>query len=709
MTDTIHFAVLYVDSTSQGACRDEIDIMIAGANGLLPFFDVTSTPTPIAGVNYVIDSPDVPRPLTANTIAFVADAYAVTTDWLACAYYGLDHAIAYKYLRRVGTADDKVNLLCEEILHTCEMKGWCENYHNYHNSPGFATWVKQHYPTSGAAASPYAYATTTTNMRYWIEYLGLQVLGTLAVGGSASNKIGYTVVVGGDLADYTDAKREIVEEACNDLWFATAARTHPAGDYSSSWLRIDYYETAYDRVQVYLDGADYDADLEGLHVCLRPNLIAIAERDVWGDTPSDLFGYAGPWPGNGGLHSVSVTYEAADTAESLMYRIWYWLLQMQHDLGHCEDPATQATSDHFEAWCRVNYPAVAAAADIAKLWYVYLNEQVIYGFTPSTQPSVPSDPAPSETGDCDFVASATRGTAPLTVTLTDTSTANAVAWHWIVHTNGNYEQTSTSQNPTFTLTFPGNYCVSLWVRTATNEQFLESKLDYIRVVWPRTEPPVTPWYCYFSASATGGTSPFTITVTDASKLPGSINNPIWVWGDASTPSTGLTATHTYVAPGTYTLEHTVFDGAGVPYTDSISVIVSAGSSPPTTWFRAGFAAGPQSGPAPLTVNFTDQSAVLGGVQQSRWWFGDGSAMSSDVNSVHTYTAIGKYKALHWVCGTDGIGYSTWTTIAVTGTTTVPGTPPEDPDPPTTTTTGISLAVGDRVLWIPALNVVIPLV
>jgi hypothetical protein len=51
-----------------------------------------------------------------------------------------------------------------------------------------------------------------------------------------------------------------------------------------------------------------------------------------------------------------------------------------------------------------------------------------------------------------------------------------------------------------------------------------------------------------------------------------------------------------------------------------------------------FSANPTMGPAPLTVNFTDES--IGDIESWEWDFGDGSPLSSEQNPTHIYQQIG---------------------------------------------------------------------
>ena len=65
---------------------------------------------------------------------------------------------------------------------------------------------------------------------------------------------------------------------------------------------------------------------------------------------------------------------------------------------------------------------------------------------------------------------------------------------------------------------------------------------------------------------------------------------------------------------------------------------------------ADFSASPTSGPAPLRVNFTDQST--GDITSWSWDFGDG-ATSTEQNPSHTYTDAGTYTVSLTVTGLGG--------------------------------------------------------
>ena len=70
----------------------------------------------------------------------------------------------------------------------------------------------------------------------------------------------------------------------------------------------------------------------------------------------------------------------------------------------------------------------------------------------------------------------------------------------------------------------------------------------------------------------------------------------------------------------------------------------------TPLYTAAFSAQPKTGPAPLTVNFTNQST--GSFTSWEWNFGDGSA-STEQNPSHTYSKSGTFTVSLTVSGPGG--------------------------------------------------------
>lgn len=144
--------------------------------------------------------------------------------------------------------------------------------------------------------------------------------------------------------------------------------------------------------------------------------------------------------------------------------------------------------------------------------------------------------------------------------------------------------------------------------------------------------PVTP-VAGFAASPASGTAPLPVRFNETSRGTAAVFD--WSFGDGASAVTP-DPSHVYRAPGRYNVTLRVADPDG----ENVSVrtrqvTVTAPLSKPEASFRAG----PRSGPAALTVQFTDTST--GSPREWRWTFGDG-AMSTDQNPRHVFRRPGTY-------------------------------------------------------------------
>ena len=151
-------------------------------------------------------------------------------------------------------------------------------------------------------------------------------------------------------------------------------------------------------------------------------------------------------------------------------------------------------------------------------------------------------------------------------------------------------------------------------------------------------PPLT---ADFTANATQGGAPFTIGFIDSTS--GQADGWTWDFGDGET-SDEQNPVHTYDSDGSYTVTLTVYNPVqrdAQRKTDLISV----GSVP-----VPGFTQSPESGPAPLAVQFTDESS--GTPIAWHWNFGDGET-SDEQNPDHVYQQPGIYPVNLTVANTFG--------------------------------------------------------
>ncbi len=209
-----------------------------------------------------------------------------------------------------------------------------------------------------------------------------------------------------------------------------------------------------------------------------------------------------------------------------------------------------------------------------------------------------------------FDANVTLGTSPLVVQFTDESTGNPKTWRWDFGDG----RSSVKQHPVHTYTAVGNYSVSLTV-TGDDGTVTEEMVDYICVV---AQPSAN-----FSASATAGMMPLSVTFTDTST--GIPTGWLWTFGDGAT-STQQNPVHTYAVAGTYTVSLNVTNPAGsdsLTKADLVSVAPAPTTSVPSSGGGGGGGGGggsyrsfvsdttPAVTPTPTPVPTTDPVTDLG--------------------------------------------------------------------------------------------------
>ncbi len=145
--------------------------------------------------------------------------------------------------------------------------------------------------------------------------------------------------------------------------------------------------------------------------------------------------------------------------------------------------------------------------------------------------------------------------------------------------------------------------------------------------------PLAPPVANFSANVTSGDAPLVVRFVDEST-----DDPAsWVWdfGDGGS-STEQSPEYIYENPGTYTINLTAGNGAGVDTLTRTDYIIVIDPADPLS---ADFETDVTSGDAPLMVRFTDRST--GGPISWYWDFGDGGN-SIDQNPEYTYRIPGVY-------------------------------------------------------------------
>jgi PKD repeat protein len=162
------------------------------------------------------------------------------------------------------------------------------------------------------------------------------------------------------------------------------------------------------------------------------------------------------------------------------------------------------------------------------------------------------------------------------------------------------------------------------------------------------------------ASFTASPSNLTLAVdgSASSDADGTIASYAWTFGDGTT-GTGVTASKTYAAAGTYTVTLTVTDNGGRTATSSRQVTVSAA---PNAAPVASFTASPTD--LTVAVDGSASSDADGTIASHAWTFGDGTTGTGATTS-KTYAAAGTYTVTLTVTDDRGTTATTSRTVTVT--------------------------------------------
>ena len=266
--------------------------------------------------------------------------------------------------------------------------------------------------------------------------------------------------------------------------------------------------------------------------------------------------------------------------------------------------------------------------------------------------------APVTAPTASMTATPTSGPAPLDVSFDGSAssdpdgTLDSYAWDF---GDGN---TASGATATHTYATPGTYTAGLTV--TDNDANTASTTETITVGEPLNAAPAAA----LAATPTTGVRPLDVSVdgSASSDTDGTIADYVWDFGDGNT-ATGITAAHTYMTAGNYTMSLTVTDDDGATDTSTQEIVVS---DPANQTPSAVLNAAPLSGDAPLTVT-ADGSASTdadGYVAGYAWDFGDGNT-ATGTPVTNMYTAAGTYTLSLTATDDDGAQDTATTTVTVT--------------------------------------------
>jgi PKD repeat protein len=273
---------------------------------------------------------------------------------------------------------------------------------------------------------------------------------------------------------------------------------------------------------------------------------------------------------------------------------------------------------------------------------------------------VPAD-APVAT----ITATPDSGIAPLNVSfgtqVTDGSGTYSYAWAF------GDGSTADGKTPSYQYESAGTYTAS--VRVTDTESGVVSEPATVEIRVADNETPIAsagaspssgivPLTVAFNGSVVGGNEPFSYQ---------------WDFGDGSAIADAQNPSHEYTTPGTFSAVFKVTDADGQTTTEDVQVQVADNSAP-----IAEISATPDSGIAPLSVQFDPQVQGGDAPLEFAWDFGDGETSTSRRPS-HTFQAAGDFSASVTVTDQNGDVATDSITITATDNTTPSAAPTATPD------------------------------
>jgi gliding motility-associated-like protein len=230
----------------------------------------------------------------------------------------------------------------------------------------------------------------------------------------------------------------------------------------------------------------------------------------------------------------------------------------------------------------------------------------------------------------DFTVDRTDGCQPTDFHFTNESVPAGTSWNWTFEENGKGPGTSGAENPDYIFQTDGLHDVTLTVINNGCMQQL-TKTDYINVF-----PPVA----MFAVGPVDCSQPYLRNFIDQSDFATStIKKWFWDFGDGQT-STLQSPSHSYTAPGTYTVTLIVDNGT---CTSTFTTTVQIVDVHPTIHDDVSTIC------RNTAVTFNMDAIDPAGIVTYTWNFGDGATFVDSANAAtkaitHVYTTAGTYTA-----------------------------------------------------------------
>jgi PKD repeat protein len=261
-------------------------------------------------------------------------------------------------------------------------------------------------------------------------------------------------------------------------------------------------------------------------------------------------------------------------------------------------------------------------------------------------------------------------------TIVSPQSYNDGAWHYVVATQSNQglalyvDGQLVGTNPTTQAqAYDGYWRVggdTTW--EGSSSSFVNAKIDEVAVYPTALTPAVIAQHYALGTNNSAPSASFTSSSSFLSASfdgsgskdsDGTISSYSWNFGDSSALGSGVTATHTYAAAGTYAVTLTVTDNGGLSTSTTKQVTVTAPNVPPVAQFTA------TNVNLTATLDGSTSTDPDGNIAAYSWDFGDSTATGSGVSVNHTYATAGTYTVTLSV--TDNSGATTTITHPVTVT------------------------------------------